>query len=58
MEVTCPYSQHVKRGFTEYKTCSINQDICGFIRRCSTKNTVIHTSGALTCKLRKQMKGE
>lgn len=56
MDIYCPYSKHVKKGFTEYKECTLSNGYCGFIRRCPTRNTVIHTQGVLTCALRKQQR--
>ena len=52
MDVQCPYSKHKQQGYTEWKECTIINDYCHYMRRCPTKNEVVHSQGAVTCPIR------
>lgn len=54
-DISCPYSEHHKKGLNQWKTCKINNDQgCGYIYMCPTYQLVKHTAGALNCPLRKK----
>lgn len=56
MTIDCPYSVDKKQGLRLYKLCSINKQMCPFIRLCNHvlpgTTTVVHTERALKCELR------
>lgn len=52
MDITCPYSKHLKQGMLEDKICTITNQHCLCSRRCINQNTIVHTQNALSCIIR------
>lgn len=54
----CPFAQHRKEGYRVWLQCTIDNNICPFIRYCREKRDVEHNVSAPKCRLFLEHKDE
>lgn len=54
----CPFAEHRKEGYRVWLQCTIDNNICPFIRYCREKRDVEHNVSAPKCRLFLEHKDE